>query len=193
MNREPPTVERGQGAQVGLDLEGGKICSMKLVGFAFFKPNSFFGWMIVLGHFLKGKGLGPYSHVEIYAPERTIVDQTGVKRYSCFSSYEGDGGVRAKLIALDKAGATRVEFEVDDTKLIAAWGWALTQLDLAYGWREIRGFMLPWRVGKPETWICSEICAEFAKRVGLVPLATRCERVSPSGLWEMLNPPWDGK
>ena len=163
------------------------------IGFAFFKPDGLFGYAIVIGAWFKHGKLGKYSHVEAYDPARTIVDENGVKRYWCFSSYEKDGGVRVKLIGLDKQGADRVEFECPEIKVTTAWNWGLTQLDLKYGWSEIRGFVLPWKSGHDNTWVCSEICCELAKRVGLVQADVRCDRVAPSTLWELLNVPWNNQ
>ena len=159
------------------------------IGFAFFKPSGLFGWLIVFKTAMF-KREARFYHVEVYDPSKTIIDATESKQYWCFSAYEGDGGVRSKFIALDKVGATRIEFPVETGRLQRAWAWALKQNEMPYDWASIRGFVVPWRRGREDAWICSELCCAFAQMLGMVDNQINPSRVSPARLWELLGKPW---
>jgi hypothetical protein len=155
------------------------------VGFAFFKSR--YG-----GLFSKGITLrtgGPYSHVEFYLPDSFVEEEgSGTKRHLCFSSYEGDDGVRWKHIELDHRWDT-VEFEVDTAVAKKALGWSNSQVGKKYDWAGIMGFVNPWRKGgDPDRWFCSEICLMLALRLLiLTEYEKRPDKTSPWDLWIALQ------
>jgi hypothetical protein len=155
------------------------------VGFAFFKARHG-------GVFSKGIALrtgGPYSHVEFYLPTDYVVEEgTGIKRHQCFSSYEGDGGVRWKHINVMGEWWSHLEFEVELQTVKDALEWANSQVGKGYDWAGIMGFVNPWRKGgDPDRWFCSEICRVLAQHLKILgPGGKPADRVSPWDLWGLL-------
>lgn len=156
------------------------------VGFAFFKAKHG-------GIFSKGITLrtgGPYSHVEFYLPSDYVTEEgSGEIRHQCFSSYEGDDGVRWKHIDVQDERWDRLEFEVELEIVKCAIAWANSQVGKLYDWAGIMGFVNPWRKGgDPNRWFCSEICAALALRLAILQsIEKRLDKVSPRDLWELLK------
>ena len=156
------------------------------IGFAFFKAKH--GGLFSRGITLRTGG--PHSHVEFYLPSDYVVEEgTGIIRPQCFSSYEGDGGVRWKHINLYEGWWDLLEFEVDIETVKQVVAWANSQVGKSYDWAGIMGFVNPWRKGgDPGRWFCSEICAEIALRLKLVSNFTkRTDKISPRDLFEVLR------
>jgi uncharacterized protein YycO len=156
------------------------------IGFAFFKARH--GGIFSRGITLRTGG--PHSHVEFYLTTDYVVEEgTGVVRHWCFSSYEGDGGVRWKHIDISNGKWTRLEFEVELEKVKEVVAWTNSQVGKAYDWAGILGFVNPWRKGgDPDRWFCSEICAEIALKLGIVnAISKRRDKISPRDLWELLK------
>lgn len=156
------------------------------IGFAFFKARhgGIFSKAITL------RTGGPHSHVEFYLPTDYVIEEgTGIRRHLCFSSYEGDDGVRWKHIQVEGGWWDCLEFEVDDEIVKQVVAWANSQVGKPYDWAGIMGFVNPWRKGgDPGRWFCSEICAELALRLHLVAnILKRTDKVSPRDLWETLK------
>lgn len=156
------------------------------IGFAFFKARhgGIFSKAITL------RTGGPHSHVEFYLPTDYVVEEgTGIRRHFCFSSYEGDGGVRWKYINIEGDWWDRIEFEVAIETVKQVVAWTNSQVGKAYDWAGIMGFVNPWRKGgDPDRWFCSEICAALAVRLGIVSsIEKRFDKVSPRDLWEILQ------
>jgi hypothetical protein len=134
---------------------------------------------------------GPYSHVEFVLPGRYAVTEegTGIVRELCFSSYEGDGGVRVKHIHLAEWWDV-VEFECPEDVVWRVWKWACSQVGKKYDWAGIMGFVNPWRKGgDPGRWFCSEICYRIAVMLGLVEEGEPADKVSPRRLFDLLTSP----
>lgn len=154
------------------------------VGFAFFKAKHGGAF----SRAITWRTGGPYSHVEFYLPDRydVVEEGTGIKRELCFSSYEGDGGVRVKHIHLDHRWDC-VEFELPESRVLEGWNWACSQIGKGYDWAGIMGFVNPWRKGgDPGRWFCSEICHALALRLGVLPAGERSDKISPRRLYDLL-------
>lgn len=153
------------------------------VGVAFFKgeEGGIFSRLIIA---FQGR---PYSHVELYRPDSAMIGADGRERYECFSAYEGDGGVRTKMIHLDPVKWDRFEVEAPDYLVEEMWRWCKTQEGLGYDWAGILGFVAPWRRQHPMRWFCSEVCLAalqilFENLKGEVPAKT-----APTKLWKILR------
>jgi hypothetical protein len=150
------------------------------LGIAFFRPTGIFGHLITIKD-------PPYSHVELYDPQRTIQGDDGQSRYYCFSSYEGDGGVRWKHIHLDKH-AERYTIPIDPFHL---WAWCDGKVGAKYDWAGILGFLNPMRRHDKQRWFCSEIClAAIQQYQGGLPwevVKQRPEKTTPSQLFRLLR------
>ena len=146
---------------------------------AFFKPNSLVGRLICLR---TGR---PYSHVELVRLEQRIMTDRGKQLYLCYSSYEGDGGVRVKFIGAENFA--HLEFiYAEPAALQTMWLWFEGKIGRKYDWAGVIGFCWPWSREDDQRWFCSEICATALKLVmpalgGLVP-----GKVSPSALASLL-------
>lgn len=154
------------------------------VGFAFFLAR--YGGIVSNTIALKTRG--KYSHVEFYLPECFVVEEdTNIKRHLCFSSYEGDQGVRWKHICLDDGRWELMEFEVDQGVETKTLQWCNSQVGKGYDWAGIMGFVNPWRKGgDPGRWFCSEICHRIGVRLGLIK-DEASDKISPSELREILR------
>ena len=156
------------------------------IGFAFFKAKH--GGLFARGIQLRTGG--PHSHVEFYLTTDYVVEEgAGTVRHRCFSSYEGDDGVRWKYIHIHDGRWDLIEFEVDLEIVKEVVAWANSQIGKPYDWAGIMGFVNPWRKGgDPGRWFCSEICAALAVKLGVVQsIEKRLDRVGPRDLWEILH------
>lgn len=153
------------------------------VGVAYFKgkEGGFFSKLIL------AVGGGPYSHVELYEPETAVAGVDGVVRHLCFSSYEGDGGVRTKRIHLDERWDL-YEIKGDPVRVEEMWKWCHEREGLGYDWLGILGFVMPWRRQDPQMWYCSEICTEALKIVFKEKMRRiSSAKISPSQMFEQLK------
>lgn len=156
------------------------------IGFAFFKAKH--GGLFSRGITLRTGG--PHSHVEFYLTTDYVVEEgTGEVRHRCFSSYEGDNGVRWKHIDISNGKWDRIEFDVELQTVKQTVAWTNSQIGKSYDWAGIMGFVNPWRKGgDPDRWFCSEICAALAVKLGIVKsIDKRLDRVSPRDLWEIMR------
>ena len=156
------------------------------VGFAFFKAR--YGGLFA--HGIQLRTGGEHSHVEFYLTTDYVVEEgTGTVRHHCFSSYEGDDGVRWKYIDIHDGRWDLIEFEVELEIVKEVVAWANSQVGKAYDWAGILGFVNPWRKGgDPDRWFCSEICAELALKLKVInAISKRTDKISPRDLFELLS------
>jgi len=117
---------------------------------------------------------GPYSHCELVfdkGMEQTPFNQLGVLVVKhdpggslCFSSGEGDGGTRFKLIDLEDGKWDL--FDMPDLNPRVAMNWCIEHQFLKYDWAGLRGFVFPWSHPDPDDLFCSEAVVECCQWQG---------------------------
>jgi hypothetical protein len=141
---------------------------------AFYKARKKPGFAKVWSMAIAAISGGPYSHCELVFPEGTektpfselgiLVRQHDPGGSLCFSSGEGDGGTRFKLIDLNDGKWDLVDLPGMDARV--ALNCCREHQFLDYDWAGLRGFVFPWEKANPEDLFCSEAVVECAQWQG---------------------------
>jgi hypothetical protein len=115
--------------------------------------------------------LGPFSHVEMYFPNRLLT----------FSSSARDGGCRAKMITFNPQHWIRKGLTCSAQTAADIFAWCETQRGRKYDY--LGALIGPWFGWKhdDELWYCSEICSAALRDFGVMPDLPH--HLSPNTLW----------
>ena len=147
-----------------------------MITLAFYRGRGSSPWHRVQETAIRAATRGVYSHVEL-VPGRANLDGSNV----CLSASGRDGGVREKVIFLDRASWDLVEVPVP---AVAASAFIRDRIGARYDYAGVLMSQVV-AIGRHDDtkWFCSEICA------GAIGLPNP-QRVSPQLLFDIVN--WRG-